>query len=71
MAFFSSFDYLKQVSGLFAERYPDIPVWQQARGMTETEKNEFLERFADGGKASVLPFSAAPSRKALTCPVTG
>lgn len=50
MAFFSSFDYLKQVSQLFAQRYPDIPFWQQARGMTEVEKSEFLARFVDGGQ---------------------
>lgn len=50
MAFFSSFDYLKQVSHLFAERYPDISTWQQSRGMQEIEKHEFLARFVAGGK---------------------
>lgn len=50
LAFFSSFDYLKQVNQLFAERYPDIPMWQQSRGMEECEKNIFLARFIEGGK---------------------
>ena len=49
MAFFSSFDYLKQVSELFEERYPDIPIWLQSRGMAEGEKNIFLERFVEAG----------------------
>ena len=50
MAFFSSFDYLNQVSQLFAERFSEIPIWQQSRGMAEKEKNVFLERFKAGGK---------------------
>lgn len=50
LAFFSSFDYLKQVSDLFGERYPDIPAWQQSRGMDEGEKNSFLARFNAGGQ---------------------
>jgi len=50
LAFFSSFDYLKQVSDLFIERYPDIPAWQQSRGMDEGEKNSFLARFNAGGQ---------------------
>lgn len=50
MAFFSSFDYLTQVSELFQERYSDIPVWLQSRGMAEGEKNIFLERFVEAGK---------------------
>lgn len=50
LAFFSSFDYLKQVSDLFTERYPDIPVWQQSRGMDESAKNNFLARFNAGGQ---------------------
>jgi len=49
MAFFSSFDYLKQVSELFEVRYPDIPIWLQSRGMAEVEKNIFLQRFVEAG----------------------
>jgi len=50
LAFFSSFDYLNQVSELFAERFPTIPIWQQSRGMDENERRHFLERFNAGGK---------------------
>lgn len=50
LAFFSSFDYLKQVSLLFAGRFPTIPMWEQSRGMTENERQLFLERFSAEGK---------------------
>lgn len=45
LSFVSSFDYLQQLSALFKARYPDIPVWEQSRGMEEGAKREFLERF--------------------------
>nr|WP_246882052.1 ATP-dependent DNA helicase [Pseudomonas chlororaphis] len=49
LAFFSSFDYLQQVASLLAQRHPDIPLWQQSRGMDEGQRQAFLERFdADG-----------------------
>ncbi|ROL77772.1 ATP-dependent DNA helicase [Pseudomonas chlororaphis] len=49
LAFFSSFDYLQQVASLLAEQHPDIPLWQQSRGMDEGQRQGFLERFdADG-----------------------
>ncbi|AMS18106.1 ATP-dependent DNA helicase [Pseudomonas chlororaphis] len=49
LAFFSSFDYLQQVASLLAELHPDIPLWQQSRGMDEGQRQGFLERFdADG-----------------------
>jgi DNA excision repair protein ERCC-2 len=45
LAFFSSYDYLEQTAALFAERYPEIPVWRQARRMLEPERVAFLARF--------------------------
>lgn len=45
LAFFSSFDYLQKVSTLFAQRYPDIPMWEQSRRMEEAEREAFLARF--------------------------
>ena len=50
LAFFSSFDYLDQVATLFAERYPEVPVWRQERRMNEGERSSFLERFHAGGR---------------------
>ncbi len=45
LAFFSSFDYLQQVAAVFSERYPDIVMWEQSRGMEEAAREEFLARF--------------------------
>ncbi|MCD6026944.1 MAG: DinG family ATP-dependent helicase [Solimicrobium sp.] len=50
LAFFSSFEYLNQVSRLFVERYPSIPIWQQTRRMDERERARFLEHFNTEGK---------------------
>lgn len=50
LAFFSSFDYLEQVAGLFRERYPDISVWAQSRRMDEPARQGFLERFTPAGQ---------------------
>jgi DNA excision repair protein ERCC-2 len=45
LAFFSSFDYLQKVTALFRERHPHIPIWEQSRGMEESERERFLARF--------------------------
>jgi Rad3-related DNA helicase len=50
LAFFSSFEYLEQAAALFAERHPDIPLWQQARRMNELERAEFVGRFTEDGR---------------------
>lgn len=49
LAFFSSFDYLDLVAAEFRQRHPDIPMWTQARGMDEGQRNDFLARFVPGG----------------------
>ncbi|NHC10191.1 helicase C-terminal domain-containing protein [Stutzerimonas degradans] len=50
LAFFSSFDYLQQVAALFAECHPDVPFWQQTRGMQESAGEAFLARFETNGR---------------------
>jgi DNA excision repair protein ERCC-2 len=50
LAFFSSFDYLQQVATRFAQRNPHIPIWSQERGMSESERDGFLKRFAPDGR---------------------
>nr|WP_183142140.1 ATP-dependent DNA helicase [Pseudomonas cichorii] len=45
LAFFSSFDYLQQVVELMRQSWPQIELWQQQRGMSEGEREAFLERF--------------------------
>jgi Rad3-related DNA helicase len=49
LAFFSSFEYLQQVADRFERAHPDIPVWRQARRMSEGERADFLARFVPGG----------------------
>jgi DNA excision repair protein ERCC-2 len=48
LAFFSSFTYLQQVSTLFADLYPDIPIWEQSRRMDDAARQAFLARFTPG-----------------------
>ncbi|MFZ6767739.1 helicase C-terminal domain-containing protein [Undibacterium sp. Di26W] len=45
LAFFSSFDYLAQVSTNFIQHYPDIPVRLQTRRMNEADREDFLAKF--------------------------
>ena len=49
LAFFSSFDYLRQASAALLERYPEVPQWQQESGMDEDRQRAFVERFRSGG----------------------
>ncbi len=50
LAFFSSFDYLRSAADHLRARHPDIVVWEQARGMDEGAREEFLRRFAPAGR---------------------
>ncbi|MBD8531162.1 MULTISPECIES: ATP-dependent DNA helicase [unclassified Massilia] len=50
LAFFSSFDYLEQAASLFAQQYPDVPIWRQERRMSEGERAAFLDRFQPDGR---------------------
>ncbi|MBY0241127.1 MAG: ATP-dependent DNA helicase [Burkholderiaceae bacterium] len=47
LAFFSSFDYMDKAARTFSERYPDIPVWLQARRMDEAARDAFIARFTE------------------------
>jgi len=49
LVFLSSFEYLENVASLVAERYPQIPTWQQHAGMSEPEREAFLSRFVPEG----------------------
>ncbi len=50
LAFFSSFDYLDRVAAAFEAAHPEVPVWRQARRMSEAEQADFLARFVAGGR---------------------
>ncbi len=71
LAFFSSFDYLQQVASLLAQQHPDIPLWQQSRGMDEGQRQGFLERFDADGQGWVSPCWAGRSARVSTCRVRG
>ena len=45
LAFFSSFDYLQQVTARLRMRHPDLPFWEQTRSMQEAARTTFLDRF--------------------------
>ncbi|MFK3795869.1 ATP-dependent DNA helicase [Pseudomonas sp. NPDC088444] len=45
LAFFSSFDYLQQVAERMQSDYPDVPLWLQSRGMAESDRQQFIDRF--------------------------
>ncbi|MBC3921050.1 ATP-dependent DNA helicase [Undibacterium sp. CY18W] len=47
LAFFSSFDYLTQVSNSFIQLHPDIPVRLQTRRMNEADREDFLAQFTE------------------------
>src|SRR5690606_20382079 len=49
LAFFSSYDYLRQVLELFQRQHPQVPVWVQSRQMDETQRHAFLDQFRSGG----------------------
>jgi DNA excision repair protein ERCC-2 len=49
LVFLSSFEYLESVASLVAERYPEIPTWQQHSGMSEPQRDAFLSRFVPEG----------------------
>lgn len=53
LAFFSSFEYLNQVSETLARRHPDIPRREQQRSMTGEQRQAFLAGFrAPEGKVA-------------------
>ena len=47
MVFFPSYAYLKEVTGLFCEKYPTVRVKIQEPGMTRKQREAFLDFFAD------------------------
>jgi len=50
LAFFSSYDYLERALAVFRQQWPDIPVWAQERRMDENARQDFLDRFQEGGE---------------------
>ncbi|AEG93171.1 ATP-dependent DNA helicase [Ramlibacter tataouinensis] len=68
LAFFSSYDYLRQVAGPFADAHPEIPVWQQSPGMRESEREAFLARFVAGGSGIAFAVLGGPFAEGIDLP---
>ena len=50
LAFFSSFDYLRQVVAAVRELDPLLPIQEQSPAMSEGERRAFVDRFEAGGR---------------------
>jgi DNA excision repair protein ERCC-2 len=50
LTFLSSFAYLQQLTALFRQCHPQIPMWEQERNMDEAARARFLQRFAIDGE---------------------
>lgn len=53
IVYFPSYDYMEKVAERFAAKYPTVPVIRQSRGMNASEKEHFLEQFADDNRLRV------------------
>lgn len=53
MVFFPSYDYLGRVLEAFRNKYPAVEVIEQARGMGQNGREDFLSRFVDDGRLRV------------------
>lgn len=47
LCFLSSFEYLNMVLGAFQEKYPEIPISQQYRSMSNQAKDDFIAGFSE------------------------
>ncbi|GIZ50450.1 ATP-dependent DNA helicase [Noviherbaspirillum aridicola] len=68
LVFSSSYDYLQKIAALFRESCPDIPSWEQARGMQEAERDAFLARFAPGGRGVGFAVLGGPFAEGIDLP---
>jgi Rad3-related DNA helicase len=50
LAFFSSFDYLRDVVALLRVRHPGITLWEQSRAMDEAARARFLAAFTPSSR---------------------
>ncbi len=56
MVFFPSYKYMQELHGFFSAMHPDISTVIQRKGMTETEKTEFVARFDENNKETLIGF---------------
>ena len=56
MVYFPSYSYMEQVAKAFSDRYPDVPVLLQRRGMTQEQKEQFLDAFRADNPEMLIGF---------------
>jgi DNA excision repair protein ERCC-2 len=57
LAFFGSYEYMERVANAFAAVRPEIPTWRQSRGMSEAERETYLEHFEDRDDSGGIGFA--------------
>lgn len=57
MAFFPSYDYMRKVSGIFREIFPDAEVMEQQSRMDDIDRGLFLDRFDEFGDKTLVAFA--------------
>ena len=70
LAFFSSFDYLEQAAAVLAAQHPEIPSWQQARGLDDAGRAAFLARFVAEGRGIAFAVLGGSFAEAIDLPGT-
>ena len=56
IAFFPSYEYMKNVYGIFVENYPETCSIIQTSGMSEEDRDIFLDNFKSGGGNALVGF---------------
>ncbi len=56
LVFFPSYGYLNQIKAVFEKEYPDVKTITQATGMDNAAREEFLNKFEDNPKETLLAF---------------
>ena len=56
MVYFPSYSYMEKVAKAFCNRYPDVPVMLQKRGMTQEQKEQFLDAFKAENQSMLIGF---------------
>ena len=66
--FLSSFEYLREVSSLFTQRYPGIPIREQSRLMNESEREAFVNGFTSTSKGIAFAVLGGSFGEAIDLP---
>jgi Rad3-related DNA helicase len=56
MVYFPSYAYMEKVANAFCAKYPGVPVLLQKRGMTQEQKQQFLDAFSADNPGMLIGF---------------